>query len=117
MRLYYATGAYNVSIYDIEQAVNKFLTKYKVNPLTIKMRYDALCGLYSTMPKAITTLEKGKQYGQFYPIPGGVVELIIDDSIGTVISNPSSDSPYAQYILLENYSVDEAFEKTFISPI
>lgn len=116
MRLYYNTGVINVSLYDIEKAIDVFVNKYKVNPLTIKMRHDTLRGLYSVIPKTIAILEKGKQYGQFYPIPGGMIELIIDESVGAEIVNFVYEAVSTEYIVLENNSIDEAFEKILVEP-
>lgn len=104
-------GTY-LSIGDIHSACREFYLRNKVVPDLVKMSFVDMSNFLSMMPNQIQTLERGKDYGIFLVVPGGMIELVAlehtDESIaGAVNSSPMSGT----MIVIESTRVDREFEK------
>lgn len=107
MRVNWATANPYITMNDIHSACFNFFEKYHCAPDTVKMTYIDMSGFLSSMPNQIQTLERGKDYGLFLPVPGGMVELLVleheDESIAGFAG--------MKFIVVESTVVDREFEK------
>lgn len=108
MRLNWIISPHNsVQMHDIHGACHGFFEQHKVIPDTVRMSFRDLSMFLSQMPMKIHTLERGKDYGNFISIPGGMIELLVleEGNENTVIMGGGS------MIVVECTQVDREFEK------
>lgn len=108
MRLnYIVQSGMTISMNDIQMACSNFFHQHKTIPDTVKMSYHDHIGFLSQMAYRVETLERGKDYGLFLPIPGGMVELmVLEQTDESTLSMTGSSM-----IIVESTRVDREFEK------
>jgi hypothetical protein len=108
MRLNWIIAAGNVmTMNDIQGACSNFFHTHRVIPDTIKMTYHDMSQFMTIMPYKVVTLERGKEYGQFIAIPGGMVELLVMEESDEAVVNINGGS----MMVIESTQIDREFEK------
>jgi hypothetical protein len=96
-----------ISISDIHAACFNFFEKYHRAPDTVKMTYTDMSSFITSIPNQVQTLERGKDYGLFLPVPGGMVELLVLEHEDESVVNATG----MKFIVVESTVVDREFEK------
>lgn len=108
MRINWIITPHNpVTMYELLNACNGFFMQHKVIPDTVKMTFHDLTQFLSQMPMKLHTLERGKDYGTFIAIPGGMVELLVLEESNETTVNMGGGSMF----VVECTQVDREFEK------
>lgn len=108
MRIYWIIAPGNiVMMHDIHAACSTFFQNNKVLPDTVKMSYQDMSNFLSCMPLMVHTLERGKEYGHFLSIPGGMVELLVLEQEDEVTVNCGGGS----MMVVESTQIDREFER------
>lgn len=100
-----------ISQNDIHSGAAEFFNKHNVVADTIRMCHKDYSQYLASNYTPIQVLEKGKQYGLFVAIPGGMAELVLLEEDGEVIANNLGHS----MIVFESTHVDREFEKHVLS--
>jgi hypothetical protein len=95
------------TIDDVQTACGNFFQQNKVIPDTIKMTYHDMSNFMRMMPFRVEVLEKGKEYGHFLPIPGGMVELLVLEEGDETVVTYNGGSMF----VVESSQIDREFEK------
>lgn len=112
MRLNYIIPQGNsISNNDIHSAIQLFYDKHKVMPDSIKMSYSDMSSYMMMMYSNPQLLEKGKSYGLFLPVPGGVVELALLEEDNEAVVNLAG----VKIIVAECSQIDREFEKHILN--
>lgn len=97
-----------VSMSDIQSACAEFYSKHQVVADTIKLTYKDFSMFLSMMHQPIQTLERGKDYGLFIAIPGGMVELCLMEDDHESMANMMQGF---SIMAVESSFADREFEK------
>jgi hypothetical protein len=97
---------------DIQNACKQFYHNYKIVPDTVKMSQDDFAKYLSSLyNQSVKILERGKDYGLFLLIPGGMVELLLLDDEGEATANSGLNGMNSTIMVVESSQVDREFEK------
>lgn len=108
MRLNWIIGTGNImTMGDIQSACSNFFHTHHVVPDTIKMTYHDMSQFMLMMPMQISVMERGKEYGHFIVIPGGMVELLLMEEGDESVVNINGGS----MMVVESTQIDREFEK------
>lgn len=111
---------YGIAMYHVSEAVRAFYDKHHISPDTVKLLYQDYQDILGQMAQTYVPLEKGKQYGIFMAVPGGMVELVLlndsDESFSTssninMNGMSTSTSQRTTVIVVESTQLDREFEK------
>ena len=97
---------------DIQQACAEFYKRHQVVPDTIKLAYQDYLNFLGMSPVQPKMLEKGKEYGLFLTIPGGMVELTLMEEDGEAVGNVANG---ISIFAVESSKVDREFEKHILN--
>lgn len=95
------------SMDDVQNACSSFFATNRVIPDTVKMTYNDMSNFIRMMPYKIEVLERGKDYGHFIAIPGGMLELLVMEEGDESVVNINGGS----MMIIESSQIDREFEK------
>lgn len=103
----------SASIDSIWNACKAFHMKYNYVPDTVKLTYDDYARFIGSLyQQSLKTLEKGKKYGLFVMVPGGMVEIQLLDSHDESVAH----NMHGQTIMIvESSELDREFEKHILN--
>ena len=110
MRLNWMIQNHQLSSADIAHACEAFYHQHKTVADTVKIPLRDYTQFIGTMYAHPQFLEKGKDYGVFIPIAGGLVELLILDQ-DEVVHNSYHNGTTVSMMVVECTKVDREFEK------
>ena len=92
---------------DIQAGAHEFFLRYGATADTIRLSHKDYSFYLTSNYTPTQVLEKGKQYGLFIAIPGGMAELVLLDQNDESIANNTGNS----MIIIESTQIDREFER------
>lgn len=113
MRLNWMIHDHMLNLGTVQEACAEFIKKNSMVPDTVKLSLVDFNQLLTNVHFPIQVLERGKQYGQFLAIPGGMVELVLLTDEETTASSTQSlhGHMHMSMIVVECSQLDREFEK------
>lgn len=96
---------------DIHSGAHEFFLRHGVPADTIRMCHKDYSQFLTMTYTPTQVLEKGKQYGLFVAIPGGMAELVLLEQNDESVANNLGNS----MMVFESTQLDREFEKHVLS--